>query len=111
MIKRFILLAAVVLVVGCASVDTIPKDGFSKLEPGITKAEFIEKYGEPLAINYHQDHWILKYLVGSIGFFTGADPYYFVFDQHEILLGWQEIPRQQQQKSTMSGVILTFPIQ
>ena len=105
--KRFISLVVVLfLLIGCGG---LPRSELSKIEPGIMRAEFTQKYGEPHGTSFVDNRWVLMYYTCDSAGMRDGRSYYFIFDKQDKLEGWQE-RLVDKQRSTTTGILVNWPM-
>lgn len=83
--KAYLIISFFLLfVIGCATTPNLKQ--LNSLQPGISKAELIERFGEPKGTNYVDGCYILSYLVYDHKD-IGHRLYYFMFNKNNQLVG------------------------
>jgi len=107
MVRRSVsFLIILILLTGCAG---FPGADLDKLKPGISKDEFIKRYGQPELARDMENYWIYRYgLVNKLGMqVPGA--YYFIFSNKGKLISWhKETP---DKKINVHGLNINLPVQ
>ena len=100
MIKKLWLFSLLIGIIGCVSI--ISTKQLNSVRPGISKTNFIERYGEPEITEYIDGYYLLTYMVRM-----HPDPYVFIFKNNK-LISWQKDTRKD--KSKITGLILQVPL-
>lgn len=105
--KIVLILFASCLIIGCVSSNpNVSK--LNTLEPGITKTE-LSAYLDgktPISTDFIDGYYLVKYSLYD-SHDIGTRPYYFVFDQRNNLVGWEELKGQN--KIIVAGVTIAIP--
>ncbi len=99
--KKNILFLLVFLIVGCATHPSLSE--LNDLRPGYSRTEIVQKMGDPISTDYIKGHYLLKYSLYD-QHDIGHRYYYFIFDEQDKLVGWQEYKGQG--KIKVSGIII-----
>jgi len=105
---RTVLFSAIValLIAGCA---TYPKtEKLATLTPGITRQQLSEHLdgAKPVSTQYIDGRLVLKYMLRNRFDIRYDIGHYFIFDQNDLLVGWEEEPQSQ----TSGGTSLLIPV-
>jgi len=105
MIKKLASIVFLLFVIGCATTPNLKQ--LNSLQPGITKTELVQRFGEPEGTCYVDNCYMLSYFVYNPKGWTHAE-YYFIFDKTNRLTGWKE---KRQSKTSMTGLVIqpSFP--
>src|SRR3989339_301882 len=102
--KNIVVLLFTLLVIGCASgnPDLVK---LNTLNPGLSRADLASHLDgrEPISTDFIDGYYLLKYMMYD-SHDIGSRPYYFVFDQSNRLVGWEEIKGQD--KIIIGGITL-----
>jgi len=105
--KNLFLLFLSITLIGCAAKGpNLSK--LNTLRPGISKVELAAYFNgmEPRSTDLVNNYYLLKYYLYDSND-IGNRLYYFVFDQHDHLLGWEEY--RGQNTILVKGFNLTIP--
>ena len=107
MIKKVALIAFLFFVVGCATTPNLKQ--LNSLQPGITKTELIERFGEPVSAEYVDGCYILYYSMSAPNTLGVTQGYHFFFDDYDKLASWKYI-KTEGKGNSKTGVIVHLPL-
>jgi hypothetical protein len=100
---RFIIAIYFISLLGCASSPNLTQ--LNNLEQGCTKAELISEFGNPFSTDFIDGYYLLKYSLYD-PHDIGHRYYYFIINENDKLIGWQEYKGQN--KIKISGIIINL---
>ena len=86
---------------GCATTPNLTQ--LNNLKPGYTRAELIGEFGNPISTDFIDGYYLLKYSLYD-PHDIGHRYYYFIINEKDELIGWQEYKGQK--KMNISGIII-----
>ena len=100
---KFIITLCFISLVGCATSPNLTQ--LNNLKPGCTKAELIDEFGNPISTDFVDGYYLLKYSLYD-PHDIGHRYYYFIVNEKDEIIGWQEYKGQK--KIKISGIIINL---
>ncbi|WP_022667926.1 hypothetical protein [Desulfospira joergensenii] len=106
--KCFLFACISLFIFGCASKGP-DLSKLNSLQPGISRSELAKFFNDkaPVSTDFIDGCFLLKYPMYD-SHDIGTRPYYFVFNQNDSLIGWEEIRGQKQ--IIVGGVTIAIPM-
>jgi hypothetical protein len=102
-LNKLIILLCFISLLGCSTTPSLTQ--LNNLRPGSTKAELINEFGKPISTDFINGYYLLKYSLYDPND-IGHRYYYFVINENEELIGWQEYKGQN--KIQIHGIIINL---
>jgi len=107
MIKKLASIVFLLFVIGCATTPNLKQ--LNSLQPGITKTELVQRFGEPISTEYVDDCYILYYSMFVPNTLGVTQGYHFFFNNHGNLTSWKYI-KTEGKGDSKTGVIVQLPL-
>lgn len=102
-IYKLLITLCFISLVGCATTPNLTQ--LNNLKPGCTRAELISEFGNPISTDFIDGYYLLKYSLYD-PHDIGHRYYYFITNEKDELIGWQEYKGQK--KINISGIIINL---